>query len=207
MTQRPIEILLVEDSPADVWLTREALQMGPAPKHISVVTNGEQALDFLHRQGPYGNAPRPDLILLDVNLPRVSGIDVLRHIKADPELRTITVVVLSTSELLADVNAAYDLNANCYIVKPLDYEQFTITIRGIEEFWMALATLPGRTPPVAADSGSSQEGASADNGRTPKLGSSTHARRFRVPQRPRRRTALRTPKWHRRRGTVSPGRM
>jgi len=206
MIQRPIEILLVEDSPADVWLTREALEMGPAPKRISVVTNGEQALDFLYRRGPYVNAPRPDLILLDINLPRISGIDVLRHIKNDHDLRTITVVVLSTSELLADVNAAYDLNANCYVVKPLDYEQFTVTIRGIEEFWMHLASLPGFTPPLANDSGSKEEGASADNGRTPKRGPSTHARRFRIPQPRLHRFALRGPKWHRRRGTASPGR-
>jgi len=204
MIQRPIEILLVEDSPADIWLTREALEMGPAPKHISVVTNGEQAIDFLHRRGPYVNAPRPDLILLDINLPRVSGIDVLRHIKLDPELRTITVVVLSTSDLLADVNAAYDLNANCYVVKPVDYEQFTITIRGIEDFWMSLVTLPGRTPPLASDTGS-KEGASADNGRTPKRRPSTHASRFRMPQPRVRRTGLRRARWHRRRGTASPG--
>jgi CheY-like chemotaxis protein len=187
MTQRPIEILLVEDSPSDVWLTREALEMGAVPKRINVVSNGEQALDFLHRRGPYANAVRPDIILLDLNLPRVSGLDVLRRIKADPDQRTITVIVLSTSDSVLDVNAAYDLNANCYVVKPLDYEKFTMTIRGIEEFWMRFASLPGFTPPRSSETGSGEKGASADGGRKINGRPQTHAVpiRWRRPRRTR----------------------
>lgn len=158
MTQRPIEILLVEDSPSDVWLTRQALLAGAVPKNINTVSNGEQAIDFLRRRGPYVNAPRPDLVLLDLNLPRVNGLEVLLEIKTDPILKSITVIVLTTSEAAVDVNAAYDLNANCYVVKPTDYEQFLVAIRGIEEFWMRLASLPGFT----SSPGPSKEGIEAD---------------------------------------------
>jgi CheY-like chemotaxis protein len=154
----------VEDSPSDVWLTRQALQEGAIPKHVSVVSNGEQAIDFLRRRGPYTKSPRPDLILLDLNLPRLDGLEVLREIKGDPDLKTITVIVLTTSEAAVDVNAAYDLNANCYVVKPVDYEQFTIAIRGIEEFWMGLASLPSFTPPAVSNDGHKEDGASANGG-------------------------------------------
>ena len=146
MTYRPVEVLLVEDSPGDVWLTKEALRQGSTRKNISVVNNGEQGIDFLRRRGAYSNAPRPDLVLLDLNLPRRDGIEVLREVKTDPDLRTITVVVLTTSEAPVDINAAYDLNANCYVVKPVDLEQFTAAIHGIEEFWMRLASLPTLDP-------------------------------------------------------------
>ncbi len=151
MTYRPVEVLLVEDSPGDVWLTKEALRQGPTRKNISVVNNGEQAIDFLRRRGAYSNAPRPDLVLLDLNLPRRDGIEVLREIKTDLDLRTITVVVLTTSEAPVDINAAYDLNANCYVVKPVDLEQFTAAIHGIEEFWMRLASLPTLDPRGSKD--------------------------------------------------------
>ena len=151
MLQRPIEILLVEDNPGDVWLTRQALVQGTVPKNISVVNNGEQALDYLRRRGRFANAIRPDLILLDLNLPRRDGLEVLREVKSDPELRSITVVILTTSDAPVDVNAAYDLNANCYVVKPVDLEEFTIAIRGIEKFWMATATLPTTTPTTSDD--------------------------------------------------------
>jgi len=158
--QRPIEILLVEDSPGDIWLTREALMQGPVPKNISVVTNGEQALDFVRKKGPFTNAARPDLVLLDLNLPRRDGIEVLREIKSDPELSAITVIVLTTSEAPIDVNTAYDLNANCYVVKPVDLEEFTVTIRGIEDFWMNVATLP-TAPPAGTGEATGRGGAGA----------------------------------------------
>lgn len=163
MMQRSIEILLVEDSPGDVWLTREALMQGPVPKSISVVVNGEQAIDFIRKRGLYAGAPRPDLVLLDLNLPRRDGLEVLREIKTDPGLKSITVIVLTTSEAPMDVNSAYDLNANCYVVKPVDLEEFTIAIRGIEEFWMRMASLPTLAPQGAAESPGSTGGASADS--------------------------------------------
>lgn len=147
MLARPIEILMVEDSPGDVWLIRETLLQGSVPKNINVVHNGEHALDYVRQRGAYAAAPRPDLILLDLNLPRRDGLEVLGELKADPELRAITVVVLTTSSSPVDVNAAYGANANCYVVKPVDYDKFTLAIRAIEEFWMAMATLPTLLPP------------------------------------------------------------
>jgi chemotaxis family two-component system response regulator Rcp1 len=151
MTQRPFEILLVEDSPADIWLTREILLQGTVPKNINVVVNGEQALDYLRRRGEFASAVRPDLLLLDLNLPRRDGLEVLREVKSDPLLRSITVVVLTTSEARMDVNAAYDLNANCYVVKPVDLEAFTLAIRSIEHFWMSMASLPSRNPTTSGE--------------------------------------------------------
>ena len=148
MKPRPIEILLVEDSPGDIWLTRETLLQGPVPKNIRVVTNGEQALDYLRKKGPFAEAVRPDLVLLDLNLPRRDGFEVLRAIKQDPEMCTITVIVLTTSGAPLDVNTAYELNANCYVVKPVNLEDFTRTIRAIEDFWMRLASLPTRGPVI-----------------------------------------------------------
>ncbi len=150
MPSRPFEILLVEDSPGDIWLTREILLQGATPKNITVVTDGEQALDYLFQRGKFASARRPDLMLLDLNLPRLNGLEVLMQMKQDPGLRAITVVVLTTSQAYVDINAAYDLNANCYIVKPVDLEQFTQAIRGIEEFWMSMATLPTTLPPVGS---------------------------------------------------------
>ncbi|HLJ50782.1 MAG TPA: response regulator [Bryobacteraceae bacterium] len=146
MGQRPIEILLVEDSAADVWLISEALKQGTVAKNVNLVSNGEQALDFLRKRGAYSSALRPDLVLLDLNLPRRDGLEVLRELKSDSRLKTIPVIVLTSSEAGTDINAAYDLNANCYMVKPIDLEQFTLAIRGIEEFWMHLASLPTYTP-------------------------------------------------------------
>jgi len=175
MKQRPIEILLVEDSPSDVWLIRQTLQEGAVPKRISVVGNGEQAVDYLRRRGPYAGSPRPDVILLDLNLPRLTGLEVLREIKSDHELKTITVIVLTTSEAAKDVNAAYDLNANCYVVKPVDFEQFTAAIQGIEEFWMSLASLPSLTDPSATQPGRKDE-ASANGGTAGQNKPSSHGR-------------------------------
>jgi two-component system, chemotaxis family, response regulator Rcp1 len=156
MTQRAIEILLVDDSPGDVWLTRETLLQGAASKNISVADDGEKAIEFLRRRGAYANAPRPDVILLDLNLPRLNGLEVLREVKNDPELASITVVVLTSSEAPADVNAAYDLNANCYVVKPADLERFTMAIRGIEQFWMSFASLPTMHPAPSAKNDSTE---------------------------------------------------
>ena len=149
--KRPIEILLVEDSPGDVWLTKETLMPGEVPKNINTVSNGEQAIDYLRRRSAFTNAVRPDLMLLDLNLPRRNGFEVLREVKSDPDLRAITVVVLTTSQAPVDVNLAYDLNANCYVVKPGDLDEFTATIRDIEHFWMSMATIPTMTPSVGND--------------------------------------------------------
>lgn len=140
--ERPVEILLVEDSPADVRLAREALGQGSVPKRISVVTDGAQAIDFVRKRGRYIQAPRPDLVLLDLNLPKRDGIEVLREIKSDPALRSITVIVFTTSQFPKDVNTAYELSANCYIVKPVDLDHFYQVMRGIEEFWMKMVSLP-----------------------------------------------------------------
>jgi len=140
---RIVEILLVEDNPGDVLLTREALRDGKIHTHLSVATDGEEALARLHGQGPYAGAVRPDLILLDLNLPRLSGREVLASIKADEQLRRIPVVVLTSSEAEQDILASYDLNANCYISKPVDLDQFIRVIQSIEDFWLTVVKLPG----------------------------------------------------------------
>ena len=142
MTQ-PINILLVEDNPGDVRLTVEALKEGRVRNQLSVVSDGVEALAFLRNQGPYTDAPRPDLMLLDLNLPRKDGREVLAEIKDDPNLRRIPVVVLTTSEAEADVLKSYALHANCYITKPVDLEQFINVIGTIEDFWLTIVKLPG----------------------------------------------------------------
>jgi two-component system, chemotaxis family, response regulator Rcp1 len=139
---RPVEILLVEDSPSDAELTVEALRDAKVHNRLSVVEDGVQAMTFLRREGKYGHAPRPDLIMLDLNLPRKDGREVLAEIKADAALRTIPVVVLTTSRAEQDVLQAYHLHANCYITKPVDFEQFLEVVRSIESFWMLVVTLP-----------------------------------------------------------------
>ncbi len=141
---RPIEILLVEDSPSDAELTREALHEGRVINNLQVVSDGEQALAFLRRQGSYQSAPRPDLILLDLNLPRKDGREVLSEIKADQSLRRIPVVVLTTSQEESDVITVYGLNANCYITKPVDLEQFIHVVQCVDNFWLNIVTLPPR---------------------------------------------------------------
>ncbi|MBX5493058.1 MAG: response regulator [Chloroflexi bacterium] len=138
----PIEILLVEDSPADVDLTREALEDAKVSNNLHVVADGVEALAFLRREGPYVEAPRPDLILLDLNLPKKDGREVLAEIKADPALRRIPVVVLTTSEAEQDIVRSYDLHANCYITKPVDLDAFIEVVRSIEGFWLAIVRLP-----------------------------------------------------------------
>jgi CheY-like chemotaxis protein len=139
---RPIEILLVEDSPSDTDLTLEALKDFKVRNHVSVVEDGVLALQFLRRQGPYAEAPRPDLIMLDLNLPRKDGREVLDEIKKDDNLRLIPVVVLTTSRADQDILQSYQLNANCYITKPVDFNQFLEVVRSIEAFWLFVVTLP-----------------------------------------------------------------
>ena len=137
-----IEILLVEDSPADVLLTREAFEQNKILNSLHVAEDGVQAMDFLHKRGAYASAPRPDLILLDLNLPRKNGREVLAEIKADPELRKIPIVVLTTSSAEEDILKAYDLNANCYVVKPVGFDNFMEAIHSIRHFWFSIVTLP-----------------------------------------------------------------
>jgi CheY-like chemotaxis protein len=139
---RPIEILLVEDSPGDVRLTQEILKEGKVHNNLSVVEDGVEALAFLQQQQPYTHAPHPDLILLDLNLPKKDGREVLEAIKADQNLRRIPVVVLTTSVAEEDIIKAYDLHANCYITKPIDLDQFIHVVKSIEEFWLTIVKLP-----------------------------------------------------------------
>ena len=138
----PIEILMVEDTSGDIWLTREALREAKVSNNLQVVNDGVAALAFLRREGQYANAPRPDLILLDLNLPKKNGREVLAEIKADNRLKRIPVVVFTTSEADSDVMSVYNLGANCYITKPVDLEQFMKAIRSIEEFWLTIVKLP-----------------------------------------------------------------
>ena len=138
----PIEILLVEDSPGDVRLTREALKESRIRNKLRVVRDGVEAMAFLRRQGEHAAAVRPDLILLDLNLPRKDGLSVLAEIKADPDLRRIPVVVLTVSRSEQDVLRTYDLHANCFITKPVDLDQFLSVVRAIEDFWLVIVRLP-----------------------------------------------------------------
>jgi CheY-like chemotaxis protein len=144
MSKIPIEILLVEDNPSDVELVREALTVWSTPTHLSTVDDGEKAVRFLHHEGFYEKAAVPDLILLDLNLPRKNGTEVLRDIKADERLSTIPVIVLTTSDREQDVKNAYRLHANCYLTKPLEMEEFIQKVQAIEEFWLGHVRLPKR---------------------------------------------------------------
>ncbi|HPV83569.1 MAG TPA: response regulator [Nitrospira sp.] len=139
---KPIEILLVEDNPGDVRLTIEALKEAKVINHLTVVKDGVEALAFLRRQGSYDTAPRPHLILLDLNLPRKDGREVLADIKTDDNLKRIPVVVLTTSQDEQDVLKSYNLHANCYITKPVDLDQFVRVVRSIEDFWLGIVVLP-----------------------------------------------------------------
>jgi chemotaxis family two-component system response regulator Rcp1 len=138
----PIDILLVEDNPGDVRLTIEALKEGKVLNTLSVAMDGVEALSFLYREGEYANAPRPDLILLDLNLPKKDGREVLAEIKSDENLRRIPVVVLTTSQAEQDIIKSYDLHANCFITKPVDLEQFISVLQSIENFWLTIVKLP-----------------------------------------------------------------
>jgi two-component system, chemotaxis family, response regulator Rcp1 len=137
-----IEILLVEDNPGDVRLMTETFREGKIRNRLSVVEDGVAALAFLRREGTYGSAPRPDLILLDLSLPRRSGQEVLAEIKQDPDLRRIPVVVITSSAAEKDVVEAYDNYVNCYLTKPVDLEQFMAVVRSVEEFWLSVVKLP-----------------------------------------------------------------
>ncbi len=141
----PIEILLVEDNPADADLAREALEESKFHNELHVVDDGEKAMAFLRREGLYINAPRPGLILLDLNLPRKDGRQVLAEIKADDDLRRIPVVILTSSQAEEDIIKSYDLHANCFISKPIDLNQFLHVVRSIEDFWMSIVVLPHRS--------------------------------------------------------------
>jgi CheY-like chemotaxis protein len=133
---------MVEDNPGDVRLTREALKDAKVANRLHVVEDGVAALDFLHRRGIHAHAVRPDVVLLDLNLPRKNGREVLAEMKQDPDLKTIPVVVLTTSSAEEDVLRAYSLHANCYITKPVDFTQFEKVVRSIENFWLSIVTLP-----------------------------------------------------------------
>jgi two-component system, chemotaxis family, response regulator Rcp1 len=139
---RPVEILLVEDNPGDVRLTREALREGKVRNNLAVAVDGVEAIAYLRKAGEYVNAVRPDLILLDLNLPRKDGREVLEEIKADPALRHIPVVVLTSSQAEEDIVRAYDLHANCYVTKPVDLDQFIRVVESIEDFWFTIVKLP-----------------------------------------------------------------
>ena len=142
MTEKPLDILLVEDNPADVRLTREAFLDGKIHNSLAVVKDGVEAMEYLRRQGKFASAARPDLILLDLNLPRKDGREVLAEIKSDPALMRIPVVVLTTSRAEMDIVRTYNLHANCYIVKPVDLDQFIGVIKSIDNFWLTAVTLP-----------------------------------------------------------------
>ncbi|MBI5538270.1 MAG: response regulator [Deltaproteobacteria bacterium] len=137
-----IEILLVEDNPGDARLAREALKEGKVGNRLYHVEDGVEALDFLHKRGAFQDAPLPDLILLDLNLPRMDGREVLAHIKSDENLKRIPVVVLTISKDEEDVLKSYNLHANCFITKPIDFDQFIKVVRSIEDFWLTIVRLP-----------------------------------------------------------------
>jgi CheY-like chemotaxis protein len=137
-----VEILLIEDSPGDVRLTIEALKEAKVANNLSVVQDGVEAMDFLRQKGSFKDTIRPDLILLDLNLPRKDGREVLAEIKSDPNLKRIPVVVLTTSRAESDILKAYDLHANCYITKPVDFNQFMTVVKSIENFWLTVVKLP-----------------------------------------------------------------
>ena len=137
-----VDILMVEDSPTDVMMTREAFATHKVLNPLHVVSDGVAAMQYLRREGPYAAAARPGLIILDLNLPRKNGREVLAELKSDPELRTIPVVILTTSKAEEDIVKSYGLHANCYIIKPVDFPKFTDVVRSISEFWFRIVTLP-----------------------------------------------------------------
>lgn len=143
-----IEILMVEDNPADARLTQEALKEGQLCNRLHLARDGVEAMQFLRREEPFGDAPRPDVVLLDLNLPRKDGREVLAEIKADPSLKHIPVVVLTTSEAEQDIVKSYELHANCYVTKPVDLQRFIEIVQQIETFWLGIVKLP--QPDIAA---------------------------------------------------------
>ena len=143
-TARPIEILLVEDNPADVRLTQENFKDSKILNHLHVINDGAEAMAFLHREGKYFDAVRPELIFLDLNLPKKDGHEVLKEIKTDDELKSIPVVILTISDDEEDILKSYNLHANCYISKPIGLEQFSKVVKSIENFWLSFVKLPSR---------------------------------------------------------------
>jgi chemotaxis family two-component system response regulator Rcp1 len=139
---RPIEILLAEDNPGDVRLTQEAFKEGRILNQLHVVSDGMEALAFLRQEGEYKESPRPDLILLDLNMPRMNGRELLGVIKQDESLRRIPVVILTTSDAEEDIARSYDMHANCYVSKPVDFDRFIQVVQSIQDFWLAVVTLP-----------------------------------------------------------------
>jgi two-component system, chemotaxis family, response regulator Rcp1 len=137
-----IHILLVEDNPGDVRLTREALRGAKVANDLRVVGDGEEAIEYLRRRGRYVDAPRPDIVLLDLNLPRLDGREVLSDIKSDPDLAKIPIIVLTSSSAERDIQSAYELHANCYISKPVDFTEFIEAVRSLEGFWLRIVRLP-----------------------------------------------------------------
>nr|WTA00738.1 response regulator [Streptomyces sp. NBC_00857] len=144
MPAQPIEVLLVEDDAGDELMTREAFEDNKIRNTLHVVRDGKEALDFLYRRGDHEDAPRPDLVLLDLNLPKYDGRQVLEEIKTDPELASIPVVVLTTSSAEEDILRSYKLHANAYVTKPVDLDQFIAAVRQIDEFFVSVVRLPGR---------------------------------------------------------------
>lgn len=142
---RPVDILLVEDNKGDAELAAEALEDAKMRNNLFTVFDGDEATDFLYRRGNHENAPRPDLIILDLNLPKKDGREVLEEIKLDPNLRRIPVVILTTSKAEEDILRTYDLHANCYITKPLEFDKFIDVVKSIEDFWMSIVVLPKET--------------------------------------------------------------
>ncbi len=139
---RSVDILLIEDNPGDVDLTRDAFEESKMNNSLYVVEDGEEAIEFLYKKGKYSDAPRPELIILDLNLPKKDGREVLEEIKVDDNLKRIPIVILTTSKAEEDVLKTYNLHANCYITKPLDFEQFLQVVKSIENFWMSIVVLP-----------------------------------------------------------------
>lgn len=139
---KPIQILLVEDNPGDVRLTKEALKEAKVRNMLHVAVDGEDALAFLRREGKHKGAIRPDVIMLDLNLPKKSGLEVLKEVKADPELHRIPIVVVTTSSAEQDIVKSYNLHANCYVTKPVDLAQFLGVVKSIEDFWLTIVRLP-----------------------------------------------------------------
>ncbi len=138
---KPVEVLLVEDDPGDVILTKEGLRQSKLHIHLTVLDNGEKALDYLHQVAPYVDAPRPGLIILDLNLPRINGLEVLKEIKSNPALKAIPTVILTTSRAEEDVARSYTLGANCYVSKPLNLDEFVKVVGSIENFWFTVVEI------------------------------------------------------------------
>jgi CheY-like chemotaxis protein len=139
-----IDVLLVEDSPGDAWLTREAFREANASIRLHVACDGAEAMEFLQREGAFSDSPRPDFIVLDLNLPKMDGREVLAEIKGDDSLKTIPTVILTTSDAEADVLRSYELQANCYLTKPVQLDEFEKVVKSINEFWLLTATLPAQ---------------------------------------------------------------